>query len=69
MDGAVHSATAEQRRVGRIHDRVGRLLGDVAENQLDAGSGHLPARHVLVVPAAPIEGNPLRAIAPPGTRG
>ena len=36
MNGAIHPAAAEQRRVGRIHNRVHALLRDVALNQGDA---------------------------------
>ncbi len=35
MDGAVHSASAQQGRVGRVDDGVGGLLGDVARPEED----------------------------------
>jgi hypothetical protein len=31
MDRAVHAASAEERRIGSVDDRLGVLLGDVAE--------------------------------------
>jgi len=36
MDGAVHSASAQEARVRRVDDGVDGLLGDVAAHQLDA---------------------------------
>src|SRR4029079_9988360 len=40
MDGAVHAAAAEQRRVGGVDDRVDVLLRDVAPNRLDECRAH-----------------------------
>jgi len=40
VDGAVDAPAAEQARVRRVDDRVGVLLGDVAEDQVDPGAGH-----------------------------
>jgi hypothetical protein len=42
VDRAVDAAAAEQRRVGRVHDRVDAFLGDVAGDQFDV--------HRLIVP-------------------
>jgi len=36
MNGAVHAATAEQRRVGGVHNRIHALLRDVAGNDGEA---------------------------------
>ena len=47
VDRAVDAATAEQRRVGRVHDGVDVLLGDVAEDEFDhayAGRGKRTGR-------------------------
>jgi hypothetical protein len=35
VDRPVHTATAEQRRIRRVHDRVDRLRGDVALDERD----------------------------------
>ena len=41
MDGAVHAATTEQRRVGSIHNRLHALLRDIAGEDGDAISRHV----------------------------
>src|SRR5450759_3363522 len=43
MDGAIHAAAPEERGIGRVHDRVHSLPGNVALNNLDA-FGHGIAR-------------------------
>src|SRR5919106_5475628 len=43
MNGSVHSAPTHQRRVGRVDDGIGELLGDVALDQRDARHGVTPA--------------------------
>src|SRR5450830_1662175 len=43
MDGAIHAAAPEERGIGRVHDRVHRLPGNVVLNNLDA-FGHGIAR-------------------------
>ena len=53
VDRAVHAAAAEQRLVGRVHDRVDHLLGDVAPRRLDA-SGHRPVSIDFADAPAPI---------------
>ena len=45
MDGTVHSAAAEQRRVRRVDHRVYLLFGDVAELEHDP--------HAVIVPLPP----------------
>ena len=35
MDGAVHSTAAQERGVGRVHDRMDALLGEVAEDEAE----------------------------------
>jgi hypothetical protein len=37
MDGAIDSATTEQRRVGCIDDSVARLVSDIAHDQFQDG--------------------------------
>jgi len=38
MQRAVHATTAEQTGVGRVHQHVGRLTGEIAPNGVD---GHV----------------------------
>jgi len=41
VDGAIHPASAEQRTVGRVDDRVDRLLGYVSLKNLDGTTHNL----------------------------
>src|SRR5262245_56620963 len=48
VDRPVDAAAAEQRRVGRVHDCVHFLLGDVTDHEPDAvRGGHVPAVYRL----------------------
>src|SRR5438105_4517984 len=62
VDRAVDPAAAQQRRVGRIDDRVGRLRGDVAAHQLDGRPCEVPAPHARALAPPPARGN--RRVAP-----
>jgi DNA polymerase IV len=55
MDGSVHAAAAEQRRVRGVHDRVDLLRRDVALNELDpAHRERVVCEHTFVVDPATI---------------
>ena len=57
MDGAIHPAPAEQRRIGRVHDRLHVELGDVTAANHDA-TGHVPSHAgKLVCEAEILKGN------------
>src|SRR5207237_4676093 len=45
VDRAVDATAPEQRRVGRVHDRVGVLLRDVAAHELDERARDRPSAH------------------------
>lgn len=45
MDGPVYATTAAQGRVGRIHDSVDSLLGDIAFNDFEFGRANLKTVH------------------------
>jgi hypothetical protein len=59
MDRAVHTSSAEERGVRRVHDAVDVLGGDVADGDLHAGAGQLGGAHG----ARRIPGGPPRARA------
>src|SRR5262249_8055796 len=45
VDRTVDAAAAAERRVRRVHDRVGVLLRDVAPDELDGRGGDRPSTH------------------------
>ncbi|MFE0022646.1 hypothetical protein [Amycolatopsis sp. NPDC059021] len=56
MDRAVDTASAEQRRIRRVHQHVGVLLGQVAFDEFDRG--HVSSRStILVARCVPCERN------------
>jgi hypothetical protein len=45
VDGAINAASARQRRVRRVHDRVNWDLGDIAYHQLQFASAGVHYEH------------------------
>ena len=65
VDGPVDTAASGAAAVGRVHDGVGVLGGDVAEDRLDAGAAcrDRPSRPRRVTPTArPLGGSPGRTL-------
>jgi hypothetical protein len=50
MDGAINAATAQERRIGSIDDRINRLFGDITTYDLECE--HCFGLRIWITPAS-----------------